>query len=133
MSNIDYADQFRFANKELNLTRRELQYQQTYAQAAWELYDQQTQVQHSIMVLKGVHVDLLSEYLIWQKRNPQSQRPESKERLDLLLKHLDVISKVQTDNYALSWNNGQMRQEIWELKNEVNDLKKQLQLTSARL
>jgi hypothetical protein len=123
----NYLDQFRYANKELKETRRELSYQQVFAQAAFELYDEQTQVSHSIMVLKGIHVDLLSELLRYER---DKQAPAARERVELLAKHIDIIAKVQTDNYALNWNAGKMRQEIWEQKQEIADLKHRLYLTT---
>ena len=129
-TNVDWKEDYRYANKELHLTRKELQYQQVFAQAAFELYDDQTQVNHSIMILKGIHVDLLSEYLRWKAKNPEKDQPQSKERLDLLAKHLDVISKIQADNYALKWNQGKMRQEIWQLMEENKNLKHQLYLNT---
>lgn len=124
-SNIDYLEFYRAIKKELYQTRKELQYQQLYAQAAFELYDEQTKVSHSLMILKGIHVDLLSELLKYERNN---KAPSARERVELLAKHLDIISKVQTDNYALKWNAQQMRSEIWALKSENDDLKKRLQL-----
>lgn len=124
----NYIDQFRYANKELKETKRELAYQQIFAQAAFELYDEQTQVSHSLMVLKGIHVDLLSELLKFERKQPA---PAARERVEILGKHLDLLSKLQTDNYALNWNNGKMRQEIWKLKQENADLKHRLHLSTC--
>lgn len=124
-----YIDQFRYANKELHLSRRELAYQQIFSQAAFELYDEQSQVSHSMMVIKSISVEFWSEILGWEKRN-KGQANGSRERLTILDKHIDQIAKVQTDNYALNWNIGKMRQEIWELKEEVKDLKHRLYLTA---
>ena len=126
---MDYLDQYRYANKELNLSRRELGYQKLLCQVAYELYDEQTQANHSLMVLKGMHVEFLSELLKWEKKN-QKQSETGKERLSIMAKHLDILSKIQADNYALKWNAGQMRQEIWEQKAEIADLKHRLYLTT---
>ena len=129
MSNIDYLEFYRQAKKELNETRRELEYQKIFAQAAQELYDDQTQVSHSLMILKGIHVDLLSELLKFERAGKQA--PAARERVELLAKHLDITAKVQTDNYHLKYNQSTMRSEIWALKKEVKDLKHRLYLTTV--
>jgi len=130
MPNLDYLDQFRYANKELKLTKQELQYQQIFTQAAMELYNEQSQVSHSIMIIKGISVEFLSDLLKWEKRNPGNKKSEARERVEILNKHIDVIAKVQTDNYALKWNAGKMREEIWRLKEENANLKHQLYLNT---
>lgn len=128
---MDYIEQFRNANRMLNESRKELSYQRILSQAAFELYEQGTAVSHSLMIIRAAMVDFLIELKQWEIRTGK-KNADTQERLDIINKHLDIIAKIEADNYALKWNAKQMREEIFLLKDKVKDLEHQLHLVTVK-
>lgn len=89
----------------------------------WEFsYKDQTQVAEALMILQGCLIEMHSDIISFEQKNGSKSTQKSKDRLILLTEKIQLISSIQSDNYALKHHNKKLVMANQNLANRINEM-----------
>ena len=89
-------------------------------------YNNQIEVAEALMVLHGISVEMMSECLNYAIKNKghNQQSKKSKNRVEIMMSKLKLLSSIQSDNYALNLINKKNIANLNRLRAKVAEYEK---------
>lgn len=88
-------------------------------------YDDQTRVHTAIMILQGCIIEMHSDLIQFELKNGRDKTKKAKDRLMVITDNLQILSKIQTDNFSLSIHNKNLIAQVNDLSGKLSEIERQ--------